>query len=67
MAIFDGALMRDMDLAKPYESVNGVPAHGGPVNGYPVVIGEDGIYVVSGGSTQTRPGNVLLKFTIDGK
>ncbi|MBT4522435.1 MAG: PQQ-binding-like beta-propeller repeat protein [Halieaceae bacterium] len=63
----DGELMRDMDLAKPYEAVNGVPAHGGPVNGYPVVIGEGGIYVVSGGSTQTRPGNVLLKFTVDGK
>lgn len=56
-----GDLLRDLDLARPFEAVNGIPAHGGPVNGYPVIVGEDAIYVVSGGSTQTRPGNVLLK------
>ncbi len=63
----NGELIRSLDLAKPFHAVNGIPAHGGPVNGYPVVIGQDGVYVVSGGSTQTRPGNVLMKLTIDGK
>lgn len=59
-----GNLLRDFDLARPFEAANGIPAHGGPVNGYPVIVGEDAIYVVSGGSTQTRPGNVLLKLTV---
>lgn len=63
----DGKLIWDVDTAANYETVNGVSARGGQVNGYPVVIGDRAIYVVSGAASQARPGNALLMYTVDGK
>jgi polyvinyl alcohol dehydrogenase (cytochrome) len=63
----DGAELLNFDTARPFESVNGVPTHGGQVSGYPVVIGKRAVYVTSGASSVERPGNALLVFTIDGR
>ena len=60
-------LIWDFDTARRFDAVNGVPAHGGAVNGYPEIVAGGVIYVNSGGSLLTHPGNVLLAFTVDGK
>jgi polyvinyl alcohol dehydrogenase (cytochrome) len=63
----DGKVVWDFDTAQHFEGVNGVPAHGGSVNGYPLIVANGVLYVNSGGSLLTHPGNVLLAFTVDGK
>jgi len=63
----DGKLLWDFDTARRFEAVNGVPAHGGAVNGYPQIVSGGILYVNSGGSLLTHPGNVLIAFSIDGK
>lgn len=47
--------------------MNGVDARGGPVNGWPIVVANGAVYVVSGSSTQSHPGNALLVFSVDGR
>jgi polyvinyl alcohol dehydrogenase (cytochrome) len=64
----DGSILWDFDTAGPYETVNGVEARGGSIDG-----GGPGIaggmvfvnsgYVIWGG----MPGNVLLAFSVDRK
>jgi polyvinyl alcohol dehydrogenase (cytochrome) len=63
----DGRLVWDFDTARRFDAINGVPAHGGAVNGYPEIVAGGVLYVNSGGSLLTHPGNVLLAFTVDGK
>ena len=61
----DGRLMWDYDTAKPYSTVNGVPAAGGSLDGAgPVVVG--GMVFVNSGYPRFggMPGNVLLAFGI---
>ncbi len=58
----DGAPLFSFDTARGYETVNGVPARGGQVSGYPVVIGRKALFVTSGASSVERPGNALLVF-----
>jgi len=63
-----GAIVWDVDTAQKYETVNGVPANGGSIDGPgPVVAG--GIVFVNSGYAifGGMPGNVLLAFTVDGK
>ena len=63
-----GAIVWDFDTAGPYQSVNGVAARGGSLNGPgPAIAGgmlfTNSGYVNAGG----MPGNVLLAFSVDGK
>ncbi len=63
-----GKVIWDMDTAKEFKTVNGVPARGGSMDaGGPVVV--NGMLLVNSGYGQWggMPGNVLLTFTVDGK
>lgn len=51
----DGKIVRDVDTIRSYETVNGVPARGGSLDGPGAAI--------AGG----MPGNVLLAFSVEGK
>jgi polyvinyl alcohol dehydrogenase (cytochrome) len=58
-----GKIIWDYDTDRDFETVNGVKAHGGSLNGAgPAVVGGM-LYVNSGyGSLGGMPGNVLLAF-----
>jgi len=61
----DGRLLWEFDTARDYEAVNGVPAHGGAIDGPgPVIV--DGMLYVNSGYAQWSgiPGNVLLAFEV---
>jgi polyvinyl alcohol dehydrogenase (cytochrome) len=61
----DARLLWEFDTARDYETVNGVPAHGGAIDGPgPVVV--DGMLYVNSGYAQWSgiPGNVLLAFEV---
>jgi polyvinyl alcohol dehydrogenase (cytochrome) len=64
----DGAIMWDVDTVRAFETVNGVPANGGSLDGPgPVVVGGM-VFVNSGyGFIGGMPGNVLLAFSVDGR
>lgn len=64
----DGRIVWDIDTAVQYQSVNGVKAKGGSLDGPgPTVVGGI-LYVNSGyGMFGETPGNVLLAFSVDGK
>jgi polyvinyl alcohol dehydrogenase (cytochrome) len=61
----DGHLVWDFDTVREYETVNGVPAKGGSLDGAgPIVVGGR-IYVNSGYPRfGGMPGNVLLVFSV---
>jgi len=63
-----GAPLWDVDTAKDYQTVNGLPAKGGSLDGPgPVIVGGM-LYVNSGyGQFGGMPGNVLLAFSADGQ
>jgi polyvinyl alcohol dehydrogenase (cytochrome) len=64
----DGAIVWNVDTTGPYDTVNGVPATGGSIDGPgPVVAG--GMLFVNSGYTFIggMPGNVLLAFSVDGR
>jgi polyvinyl alcohol dehydrogenase (cytochrome) len=64
----DGEMLWDFDTAQTYSTVNGVPAHGGSIDGAgPVVAG--GMMFVNSGYPRNggMPGNVLLAFGEEGK
>ena len=61
----DARLLWQFDTARDYETVNGVPAHGGAIDGPgPVIV--DGMLYVNSGYAQWGgiPGNVLLAFEV---
>jgi polyvinyl alcohol dehydrogenase (cytochrome) len=62
-----GKIIWDFNTAQRFNAVNGTQAGGGSVNGYPQIVAGGTLYVNSGGSLLTHPGNVLLAFTVDGK
>lgn len=62
-----GKIVWDFDTVRSFDAINGGTAHGGSVNGYPQIVANGVLYVNSGGSLLTHPGNVLLAFTVDGK
>ena len=64
----DGHLLWDFDTAKDFPTINGVPAHGGSLDGAGSVIVDGMIYINSGYPRfGGMPGNVLLAFSLDGK
>jgi hypothetical protein len=63
----DGKLLWDVDTGTAVAAVVSVEARGGAVEGYPIVVGDRAVYVVSGANSLTSIGNALLAFTPDGK
>jgi len=64
----DGRILWDVDTAKNFETVNGVKASGGSIDGPGPVIVAGVLYVNSGyGFFGSMPGNVLLALSVDGK
>ena len=64
----DGRIIWDVDTARPFQTVNGVEAKGGSLDGSGAVVVDGTVYVNSGylfvGHT---PGNVLLAFSPEGR
>jgi polyvinyl alcohol dehydrogenase (cytochrome) len=64
----DGKIVWDFDTIRPYDTVNGVAARGGSLDGPGAAIGDGMLFVNSGyGGNGGMPGNVLLAFSVDGK
>ena len=64
----NGAIVWDVNTIRPYETVNGVPARGGSLDGPGPIMGDGFLYFVSGYTKWGgEPGNVLLAFSVDGK
>jgi polyvinyl alcohol dehydrogenase (cytochrome) len=62
----DGRIVWDVDTMRDYETVNGVKAKGGSLDGPGAVVVDGMLYVNSGYSfIGHTPGNVLLAFGID--
>ena len=58
-----GEILWDVDTAREYQAVNGLPAKGGSVDGPGPVVAGGAVYVNSGyGQYGGMPGNVLLAF-----
>jgi polyvinyl alcohol dehydrogenase (cytochrome) len=60
----DGSILWTFDTNGTFDTVNGVPAHGGSINGPAPVVG-DGMLFVSSGDYRGRPGNVLIALGTD--
>jgi polyvinyl alcohol dehydrogenase (cytochrome) len=64
----DGRLLWEFDTVREYESVGGVPARGGAIDGPGPVVANGLLFVNSGyGSFGQMPGNVLLAFEVAGR
>jgi polyvinyl alcohol dehydrogenase (cytochrome) len=58
-----GEVIWDVATAEPFDTVNGVPARGGAINGSGPVVANGWVYVQSGyGALGGMPGNALLAF-----
>ncbi|HEY6510211.1 MAG TPA: PQQ-binding-like beta-propeller repeat protein [Vicinamibacterales bacterium] len=67
-AASDGRIVWDFDTVREYETVNGVAARGGSLDGPGPVIGGGMLFVNSGYTVDGGiPGNVVLAFSVDGK
>ena len=63
-----GEIIWDIDTVRDYETVNGLKAHGGSLDGPGPVVAGGMLYVNSGyGQWGGIPGNVLLAFSVSGK
>jgi polyvinyl alcohol dehydrogenase (cytochrome) len=59
----DGQALWDFDTAREFDTVDGVPGHGGSIDGPGAVVVKGMVYVNSGYARQSgMPGNVLLAF-----
>jgi len=62
----DGSIVWTFDTNKEFETVNGVTANGGAIDGPGPIVADGMVYVTSGYvSLIGRPGNVLLAFGVD--
>ena len=62
----DGSVLWEFDTNGAYETVNGVAARGGSINGPGAVVVDGTVYVNSGyAAFGGRPGNVLLAFAVE--
>ncbi len=63
-----GRVIWDLDTAREFETVNGVPGRGGSLNGPGATVAGGMLFVSSGyGSLGFMPGNVLLALSIEGQ
>ncbi|MGD1095723.1 MAG: PQQ-binding-like beta-propeller repeat protein [Bryobacteraceae bacterium] len=63
-----GEILWDFDTARPFETVNKVPAHGASIDGPGPTIVNGMVYTNSGyGAFGAASGNVLIAFSVDGK
>jgi polyvinyl alcohol dehydrogenase (cytochrome) len=63
-----GEIVWDVDTMRDYETVNGVSAHGGSLDGPGPVIAGGMLYFNSGYTNYgSSPGNALLAFSVDGQ
>jgi polyvinyl alcohol dehydrogenase (cytochrome) len=63
----NGKIAWDIDTKGDYQTVNGVAAEGGSIDGGGAVVVDGMVYVGSGsGFVGTIPGNVLLAYSVDG-
>jgi polyvinyl alcohol dehydrogenase (cytochrome) len=61
----DGRIIWDFDTARDFDTVNGVPASGGSIDGPGPTIAGGMLYTGSGyGRWRGRPGNVILAFAL---
>ena len=64
----EGKVIWDFDTVREFQTVNGVRANGGSLNGPGVVVAGGMLFVNSGyARLGSIPGNVLLAFSVDGK
>jgi polyvinyl alcohol dehydrogenase (cytochrome) len=64
----NGAIIWDFDTVRSYQTVNGVEARGGSLDGPGPVIAGGMVFANSGyASAGGAPGNALLAFSVDGK
>jgi polyvinyl alcohol dehydrogenase (cytochrome) len=64
----EGKILWDFDTVREYQTVNGVRASGGSLNGPGAVVAGGMLFVNSGyARLGSIPGNVLLAFSVDGK
>jgi polyvinyl alcohol dehydrogenase (cytochrome) len=64
----DGRITWDVDTTGDYQTIDGVAAHGGSIDGPGPVVVDGVVYVNSGyGFVGTMPGNVLLAYSVDGR
>jgi polyvinyl alcohol dehydrogenase (cytochrome) len=64
----DGTVVWDVDTAKQFATVNGVPANGGSLDVGGPVIANGMLFTNSGyGRFRGQPGNALLAFSVDGR
>ena len=62
----DGSIIWQFDTNRPFETVNGVKANGGTMDGPGPVVAGGMVYINSGyGGFVGRPGNVLLAFGVE--
>ena len=63
----DGAVMWEYDTAREFETVNGVPAKGGSIDGGGPAVADGMVFTNSGYSHHSGviPGNVLLAFSVE--
>ncbi|PWU07171.1 MAG: cytochrome C oxidase Cbb3 [Terriglobia bacterium] len=63
-----GAVVWDFDTRQEFQTVDGIAAHGGSINGSGPVVAQGMVFANSGYSRlPVMPGNVLLAFSVDGK
>jgi polyvinyl alcohol dehydrogenase (cytochrome) len=63
-----GTVLLDVNTTDEYDTVNGVPARGGSINGPGAAVAGGMVFVNSGYSAiGFMPGNVLLAFSVDGR
>ena len=64
-SLADGAILWSYDTVRPYETVNGVDAHGGAIDNPGIQVAGDMVFVQSGYALFGQmPGNVLLAFRL---
>jgi polyvinyl alcohol dehydrogenase (cytochrome) len=62
----DGSILWEFDTNRPFETVNGVKANGGSMDGPGPIVVDGVLYVTSGnGGLVGRSGNVLLAFSVE--
>ena len=65
-AAADGKVLWDFDTAREYATVNGVPGHGGSLDGAGPVVAGGKVFTTSGYSRNGgMAGNVLLAFGVE--